>query len=182
MEKVELKRKVSLKRKEGLVSAPPPKKSIWWLWLLILVVIVIVVVFSIKNCSSEGNESNVAEPTTTEQQPVKTETQSTNKESSTIGTEESTVSNETASSTSVEKPITPKADSKPASVPIAENTSISQPVATNKTSLQGSLDEKAKQVIRGNFGNGDERKQNLGNEYSAIQQRVNEMYRVDAIN
>lgn len=182
MEKVELKRKVSLKRKEGLVSAPPSKKSIRWLWLLILVVIVILVVFSIKNCSSDGNESKVEETTTTEQQTFKKETQSANKESSTIAPEESTVSNETASSSGVEKPITPKTDSKPASVPIAKNTSTSQPVATSKPSLQGSLDDKAKQVIRGNFGNGTERKLNLGNEYAAIQQRVNEMYRVDAIN
>lgn len=182
MEKVELKRKVTLKRKDEHAGAPVPRKSKWWLWLLLLVVIVIMAVLSIKNCSSEGNEPKVEETTTTEQQTFKKETQSTNKESSTFGLEESTVSNETASSSSVEKPITPKTDSKPASVPIAENTATSQLITTSKPSLQGSLDEKAKQVIRGYFGNGDERKQKLGNEYATIQQRVNEMYRIDAIN
>ncbi|MEE1113079.1 MAG: hypothetical protein UH077_07875 [Bacteroidales bacterium] len=40
----------------------------------------------------------------------------------------------------------------------------------------GSIEEKALLVIRGNFGNGEERKAKLGAEYSAIQSKVNEMY------
>jgi len=47
----------------------------------------------------------------------------------------------------------------------------------NKVVPNGSLDDKARQVIRGNFGNGAERRQKLGDEYVAIQNRVNEMYR-----
>ena len=31
-------------------------------------------------------------------------------------------------------------------------------------------------VIRGDFGNGEERKNKLGSEYTVIQNRVNEMY------
>lgn len=42
---------------------------------------------------------------------------------------------------------------------------------------EGTLEQKAKQVIRGNFGNGAERKRALGTEYNAIQSKVNEMYR-----
>jgi len=42
---------------------------------------------------------------------------------------------------------------------------------------EGTLEQKAKQVIRGNFGNGAERKRALGSEYNAIQSKVNEMYR-----
>lgn len=42
---------------------------------------------------------------------------------------------------------------------------------------EGTLEQKAKQVIRGNFGNGSERKRALGSEYNAIQSKVNEMYR-----
>lgn len=41
----------------------------------------------------------------------------------------------------------------------------------------GTLEEKAKRVIRGEFGNGIDRKNALGSEYSIIQSRVNEMYR-----
>lgn len=43
---------------------------------------------------------------------------------------------------------------------------------------QSSIEEKAQQVIRGTFGNGSDRKAALGNEYSAIQKRVNDLYRI----
>ena len=39
------------------------------------------------------------------------------------------------------------------------------------------VEEKARQVIRGDYGNGNVRKQKLGEEYSEIQSAVNEMYR-----
>lgn len=43
--------------------------------------------------------------------------------------------------------------------------------------LNGSLEQKAKHVIRGDFGNGQERKDKLGSEYETIQSKVNELYR-----
>lgn len=42
---------------------------------------------------------------------------------------------------------------------------------------EGILEQKAKEVIRGNYGNGADRKKALGSEYNAIQSKVNEMYR-----
>lgn len=44
-------------------------------------------------------------------------------------------------------------------------------------SSQGSIEGKAKQVIRGEFGNGQERKNKLGTAYNEVQSKVNEMYR-----
>lgn len=43
--------------------------------------------------------------------------------------------------------------------------------------VNGSLEQKAIAVIRGTYGNGLERKQKLGDEYTVIQNKVNEMYR-----
>ena len=49
---------------------------------------------------------------------------------------------------------------------------------TKKESVvSGSVEEKARQVIRGDYGNGNVRKQKLGEEYAEIQSAVNEMYR-----
>lgn len=48
---------------------------------------------------------------------------------------------------------------------------------TSLSKLQGTVEEKARQVISGAFGNGAIRKENLGSEYVAIQAKVNEMYR-----
>lgn len=49
--------------------------------------------------------------------------------------------------------------------------------AGNTPDLPATLDEQARMVIRGDFGNGEERKQKLGSSYDAIQKRVNEMYK-----
>jgi hypothetical protein len=48
----------------------------------------------------------------------------------------------------------------------------------SETSSLKSVDEIAKEVIRGDWGNGDERKKKLtaaGYDYAAVQKRVNEM-------
>ena len=50
-----------------------------------------------------------------------------------------------------------------------------EPVVEN--SSLNSVEAKAKQVIRGIYGNGSVRKQKLGNDYAEIQGKVNEMYR-----
>ena len=36
------------------------------------------------------------------------------------------------------------------------------------------IDRKANRVIRGDYGNGEERKRRLGDDYNAVQNRVNE--------
>lgn len=41
---------------------------------------------------------------------------------------------------------------------------------------ESAIEKKALEVIRGDFGNGEERKQKLGSDYSIIQKKVNEMY------
>lgn len=70
---------------------------------------------------------------------------------------------------------------KPATMPEQRDGSTTvktDPSSTSAPTLpQGSLEEKAKRVIRGDFGNGSERKEALGSEYNVIQSKVNEMYR-----
>ena len=61
----------------------------------------------------------------------------------------------------------------------------SKPAATQPTrsssatsaSVSCDVEENARRVIRGDFGNGQERKDKLGSSYSEIQGKVNEMYR-----
>ena len=56
-------------------------------------------------------------------------------------------------------------------------TNASKPSTNEPVNLSGTLEQTAKDVIRGNFGNGEVRKQKLGDQYSEIQNKVNEMYR-----
>lgn len=58
-----------------------------------------------------------------------------------------------------------------------EPTEKSQQMTDSENPSIGSVEAKAKQVIRGIYGNGSVRKQKLGNDYAEIQGKVNEMYR-----
>lgn len=49
-------------------------------------------------------------------------------------------------------------------------------------SLSSSIEENALRVVRGEFGNGQDRKNALGDRYTEIQSRVNEMYREGRFN
>ena len=65
-----------------------------------------------------------------------------------------------------------------ANVTASNNTSGNNVNQSSAAAVQGSVEEKAKQVIRGVFGNGPERKQALGAEYEEIQSKVNEIYKL----
>lgn len=56
-----------------------------------------------------------------------------------------------------------------------ETSSNAIPSSDLVSKLVGSIEEKAKRVIRGDFGNGTERRKSLGSEYAEIQLRVNEL-------
>lgn len=64
------------------------------------------------------------------------------------------------------KPVASKSDA---------NTAVKKSTAT--APIGGDVVENAKRVIRGDFGNGQKRKDNLGSAYTEIQSKVNEMYR-----
>ena len=74
MNNVELKKKVTLKRKGEIpTSTTPsqPKKNKWWLWLLPIVIIGAVILIIKSNSSGNDNASIAAtESTPVEQTPV----------------------------------------------------------------------------------------------------------------
>jgi hypothetical protein len=58
-----------------------------------------------------------------------------------------------------------------------ETTNSSAIKNESTTKPEGSIEDKVNQVLRGDFGNGSERKQALGEAYNEIQSKVNELYR-----
>lgn len=74
----------------------------------------------------------------------------------------------------------PKATSTAGNQPKKENSNST--VSKPATLANGTLEEKAKQVIRGDFGNGMDRKNALGEDYREIQDKVNELYKNGGIN
>lgn len=56
-------------------------------------------------------------------------------------------------------------------------TQTTKPFSVTSAPVSGDVVENARRVIRGDFGNGQERRNKLGSSYSEIQGKVNEMYR-----
>ena len=56
-------------------------------------------------------------------------------------------------------------------------TQTTKPFSATSAPVSGDVEENARRVIRGDFGNGQELKDKLGSSYSEIQGKVNEMYR-----
>ena len=68
------------------------------------------------------------------------------------------------------------AQSKPAA------TQTKKPFSATSAPVSGDVETNARRVIRGDFGNGQERKDKVGSSYSEIQGKVNEMYRQGIVN
>ena len=201
---VTLKKKVTLKTKVADVTTPsdqpiqseslnsnPKNKENGKKWALLIVLVAVVVIAFLlfkpgkmdddsfvvsqtvaetvaKNTSETSDQ--VAEQGTSEtkvnEDVVETKGNPNNSENVTAGNNKSKSDSDAKTSQSQEQPSATTSVKKASS--IAQSKDISVPV--------GTLEEKAKLVIRGDFGNGEERKVKLGSEYSAIQGKVNEMY------
>lgn len=61
-------------------------------------------------------------------------------------------------------------------------TQNTKPSSSTSVPVSGDVEENARRVIRGDFGNGQERKDKLGSSYSEIQGKVNEIYRQGLVN
>lgn len=171
---VELKRKVTLKRKVAsadeveVTPSGSTEKGNRWKWIAMVVALLLIggAIYYFNQKGSTGNSSKViavADSTSTQREEADSTIESTE-----------VVSSEKASEDNAE---TKEANT--------DNSTKNQPSDVTQNELnENTLDkivddveDKARQVIRGDYGNGSIRKQKLGNEYSVIQSTVNEMYR-----
>lgn len=196
---VELKKKVTLKTKvaetatqnQQTTQQPNPSGSGKGkkLGVLIVLAVIAVVAFFLLKPDNSGNDVSVSSPATPEtiaqnadnaqmqeEQPVSESTP--NEESAPVVEEDK--SDNKASDNNGNKPLTISGQEENAQTTTVVKTQTKE--ATSKASQKeeaipaGTIEEKAILVIRGDFGNGEERKMKLGTEYSAIQNKVNEMY------
>ena len=201
---VTLKKKVTLKTKVADVTTPsdqpiqseslnsnPKNKGNGKKWGLLIVLVAVVEIafllfkpgktdndsFVVSQTVAETVENNTSETSTqiaeqgtpeakANEDVVETKGSPNNSENVTAENNKSKSDSDAKASQSQEQPSATTSVKKTSSV--AQSKNISVPV--------GTLEEKAKLVIRGDFGNGEERKVKLGSEYSAIQGKVNEMY------
>lgn len=177
---VELKRKVTLKTKNSSIEEnevpigqnPTPtnsrKKLIVGLAALIVVVIAGFVLFGNNQSTGKSDAIVIDSLTKDSVQKDSTIADSLKKENSSVVSDEESNNKETEDKKD-------EMQSK-ASVPVDTNVKSQQESNAESSSID-SVEAKAKQVIRGIYGNGFVRKQKLGNDYAEIQGKVNEMYR-----
>lgn len=169
-----------------------------WLWIILIFLAIIIIAFLLfKSCNYNGGESSSALPndTTTNisNNSQDSTTQDSTKQSQKLdknainngGAEDDKDGSSTnakgvinkektsVKSKAVQKGIT---EAKESDAQVTKPERVQQPMSSNS-----SIEAKAKQVIRGDFGNGSVRKQKLGSEYTSIQNKVNEMYRTGAV-
>lgn len=170
---VQIKRKVTIRTKHSQVEQPLPpennggdnKSGKKWIWLIILAVIILVAFLAYRSCQSDSipaesqNDKEMVDSSAVEEatQP-KTPPENNDSVDEKDSEEEENVENSNAGS-----------EQNIESTPTSADNDIELPDKT--------VEDKAKEVIRGIYGNGSVRKQKLGTEYTEIQNKVNEMYR-----
>lgn len=193
---VQLKKKVTLKTKisdsdvkqdlqskdtaplEPVNNTGGGNKRNLWIFLSIIVLAAILLIVIVGKDKESSVRTDVAQkPVTTKVDSIqsdKTE-ETTEKVDSVIVKKTDNTLKEEPTKTIAEKPSSEsnsKQSSKPDVVKKENKAQTSSAIPVN-----GSLEQKAIAVIRGTYGNGLERKQKLGDEYTVIQNKVNEMYR-----
>ena len=135
---------------------------------------------NISSTSGTANEGVVSED--------KSITSNNSEESIPTNTEEAPTNNDLTASTATTK------DNKVAYLPAKQNpatdvkttkseqsksfaSQVSKPSSVTSAPVNTDVEVNARRVIRGDFGNGQVRKDKLGSSYSEIQSKVNEMYR-----
>jgi hypothetical protein len=143
---------------------------------LMLIVILAVLALGIFWFVNSSENENQAAPVVNEAPAVSndSETPQTEVASDAVQTEQPIA---TSSSTQEAPTNAEPVNSTNANTKINKNSSVSKNNDSSNSVNQGTIEEKAKQVMDGVFGNGTDRKSALGSEYEAIQAKVNEMYR-----
>ena len=127
------------------------KKSNRWLWLLLLLVVIVIVIFVLKKCQKEVSQTQsdpaipVVVADTVSSQPVG---------ENSVANEENVIK-QSVSDDAIKN--------EPQSLTVSQSTA---PSAEN-------YDEIARTTVRGDYGNGKQRKKALGSKYPEVQRRVN---------
>lgn len=137
---------------------------------LVAAAIIAGIFFFINNKESENGNDN----TQTEAITHNTEESYANTTSSTTPAKAN--DNQVAEQPAKREPATIAEPAKPAQSKPA-TTETTKSFSTTSAPVSGDVEENARRVIRGDFGNGQERRDKLGSSYYEIQGKVNEMYR-----
>jgi len=173
MSEKQLKRKVTLRKKQPSPASDGGKKRTW-LWIFLAILVVVGIVVAIILMKGNDNSNDAKEVTPTEQ----IEGQSS--EQTEVSTTEETATpseavNEPAEENTVE---TPANETAPVATPKPDSKQQTTATTVSSDGLTGDIEKDARLVIQGKFQNYPQRKQLIeaaGGNYEQIQNRVNEL-------
>ena len=151
--------------------------------LAVIIIGVGIFLFMNKNNTNQNKSEQAVGTVVPETVPSESDTKQTSETTDSINPGDNFKTNDvnSAPNSSTVSPIANATTTNPnATEPITNKTNQSSrtnvdPISTSVLP-SGSIENKARQVISGAFGNGSDRKQALGDEYVAIQAKVNELY------
>ncbi len=148
----------------------PEKKNNKWLWIILVIIAIILLIWLLL--PGKGTEFGpVVEGETIEDVTTSTEDTEEVSDDQAVPAEDvvadENVNNDDASTPSASDATTPE------STPVAPQASNN--VNNGNVAVSNDIEAEALKVIRGDYGIGQERKNKLGNQYEAIQRRVNEL-------
>ncbi len=152
------------------------RKTKPWLWIAVAAIVVTAGVIGFMQMNpSSGNEDGGDSVTAT------VDTKTTEKtDTASASTSEDAVSGADTSVEVMDNVAVPESTKENDATAQSQNAvSVTMPAPQSQST--GSVEDEARQVIRGIYGNGSVRKQKLGNRYSEIQSKVNEMYRTGQV-
>jgi hypothetical protein len=133
------------------------KKSLWWLWLLLVLIAIVITIICFKKCSNNGS-GDVTVPPVIDTTTIVSDTAVNIVD--TIIVEDNSVGSSKADND----------DYQVVSTNSKTESNVSQSSGNDHLT-------NAKKAIRGDYGNGTDRKQALGNDYSDVQSLVNKNVR-----
>lgn len=161
----------------GVPEPPKPKKSNFWLWAIVAMAIILafilLVIMPQRHKEAEPVKTH-SEISVIDQGP----TDSTSPDSAigvTTGEESVSASAAASLSSSDESATTSGTGDSSKKETVTSGTTDS--AAGNGAGVSGDIEELARKVIRGQFGDGNTRRQQLGDKYAAVQARVNQLLR-----
>lgn len=161
---------------EPTSKSPQNGNSKSWLWIILVVVVAIIAFLCYKGCSNQNEESTPAI------EDIQMPNQQDEDLSSTLSQDDTAIATKVVEESEMETPSTNQvlannSNSDNGSISISQAKQPSQSVPTPKATFGNDLEENARRVIRGDFGNGQARKEALGDRYTEIQNRINEIYK-----
>ncbi len=198
-ENVHIKRKVTLKEKQSDTHSGSPTPKKWPKFVIPIVAVAAIAVLAVAFWPKEDrfDGEQIAQNAATDVQSVDAQDNTTatnNADNNSVGEESQAV--EQVVDESPTAPAEGVSETKEAVETTTAEPAVAQPTANNTTpkpsgrskpanntapsrytsgALTGDVEEDAKAVIRGEFGNGADRRAALGNRYNEIQSKVNEI-------